>query len=67
MSGIGDRRRAPAKHGRTELHDNENHDDGEHKRHEELHRAIVAGQFMPSVPPPLIGLPLELQVRPPSG
>jgi hypothetical protein len=37
------------------------------KGHEELHRAIMAGQFMPSVPPPLIGLPPELQVRPPPG
>ena len=32
MSGIGNRRGAPAKHGRTELHDNEKHDDGEHNR-----------------------------------
>ena len=37
------------------------------KGHEELHRAIMVGQFMPSVPPPLIGLPPELQVRPPPG
>jgi hypothetical protein len=36
MSGIGDRRRAPAKHGRTELHDNEKHDDGEHNRRKHL-------------------------------
>jgi hypothetical protein len=37
------------------------------KGHEDLHRAIMAGQFMPSVPPPLIGLPPELQVRPTPG
>jgi catechol 2,3-dioxygenase len=37
------------------------------KGHEELHRAIMAGQFMPSVPTLLIGLPPELYVRPPPG
>jgi hypothetical protein len=31
------------------------------KGHEELHRAIMAGQFLPSLLPPLIGLPPELQ------
>jgi len=36
MSGIGNRRGAPAKHGRTELHDNEKHDDGEHNRRKHL-------------------------------
>src|SRR6266404_2387533 len=36
MSGIGDRRRAPAKHRRTELHDSEKHDDGEHNRRQHL-------------------------------
>ena len=35
------------------------------KGHEELHRAMMAGQFMPAVPPPLIGLPPGLQLGPP--
>jgi catechol-2,3-dioxygenase len=35
------------------------------KTHEELHRAMMAGHFMPEAPPPLIGLPSGASLGPP--
>jgi catechol 2,3-dioxygenase len=35
------------------------------KTHEELHRAMMAGQFMPDAPPPFIGLPPGVSLGPP--
>lgn len=35
--------------------------------HEELHRAVMAGDFLPAVPTPLVGLPPGLQLGPPAG
>jgi catechol-2,3-dioxygenase len=35
------------------------------KTHEELHRAMMAGHFMPDAPPPLIGLPPGVSLGPP--
>ncbi len=35
------------------------------KTHEELHRAMMAGQFMPDAPPSLIGLPPGASLGPP--
>ena len=37
------------------------------KTHEELHRAMMAGHFMPEPPPPLIGLPSGASLGPPPG
>ena len=35
------------------------------KSHEELHRAMMAGQFIPDTPPPLLGLPPGTTLGPP--
>ena len=35
------------------------------KTHEELHRAAMAGEYMPDAPPPLVGLPPGLRLGPP--
>jgi catechol-2,3-dioxygenase len=37
------------------------------KTHEELHRAVMAGHFVPDAPPPLVGLPPGLSLGPPPG
>lgn len=35
------------------------------KTHEELHRAMMDGQFMPDAPPSVIGLPPGVSLGPP--
>src|SRR5271166_7057333 len=37
------------------------------RSHEELHRAMMAGQYIPDTPPPLLGLPPGTSLGPPPG